>query len=409
MTGHRAAWGGEPDERVDRTRPRSRVPRIAEAAVERARLTVVPRARRPRRAARAVRGAGVAAARRRRRRAAAVQHLDAAGVLHRDRAGGAGRGARRPASSRCRWSSTSCATRSGSPPRAKDMGMVPPTSPGVHPALRRQGARHADARRRTDDGMRVTPAADPQAEEPAAHADRRSRCGSRRIAADGAAARQTRRTHARRYKEVRRTATGSRGASVDPGQPTPARGTRAGRRSASRRPRLRVAARCVAGPAADRLPPDRDGGLGVRRPAVPAAGRRRRRRTSRRRAPRASSRSTLPATRGRSRTATACRSPSRVDGLMIVADPTADREARAARSPRSSPAASTSTTSTLLGRLRKPDTHFQYLARRVPVDGGQRGRRRAIDAPRLQGHRHPPRPGADLPGRRRRAPTWSAS
>ena len=54
---------------------RSRVPRIAEAAVERARLTVVPRPRRGRAARVPVRDPGVAAARRRRRRAAAVQHL----------------------------------------------------------------------------------------------------------------------------------------------------------------------------------------------------------------------------------------------------------------------------------------------------------------------------------------------
>ncbi len=79
---------------------RSRVPRIAEAAVERARLTVVPRA------ARAARPGcpfvalvslllvgGVAGL-------LVLQHLDAAGVLHRDRAGAAGVRARGAASSR---------------------------------------------------------------------------------------------------------------------------------------------------------------------------------------------------------------------------------------------------------------------------------------------------------------------
>ena len=64
--------------------------RLAGAAVERARLTVVPRAR-TRTSRAAVRDAGVVRAARRRDRAADVQHLDAAGGVRGHRDGAAGR------------------------------------------------------------------------------------------------------------------------------------------------------------------------------------------------------------------------------------------------------------------------------------------------------------------------------
>ncbi len=93
---------------------RSRMPRIAEAAVERARLTVVPAAAYPRRPD-AVRDAGQPGPAARRDRAAPLQHLDAAGVLRDDQRSRSRPPRCPPASRRCRWSSTSCATRSTSP------------------------------------------------------------------------------------------------------------------------------------------------------------------------------------------------------------------------------------------------------------------------------------------------------
>ena len=107
---------------------------------------------------RPLRDPGVAAARRRRRRAAVLQHLACSRSSFTATAHGApGHRCSTRSSRACRWTSTGCATRSGSPQRRKDMGMVPPSTPGLHPALRRQGARQADAgRRRADAHPRST-------------------------------------------------------------------------------------------------------------------------------------------------------------------------------------------------------------------------------------------------------------
>ncbi len=96
----------------------------------------------------ALRDPGEPGARRRRRRAAALQHLDAAGVLRGDR-----RSRSRPptsprASRRCRWSSRTCATRSGSRPQAQADGHG-----------RAGGADLPDARRQRVAGEKVPAAA----------------------------------------------------------------------------------------------------------------------------------------------------------------------------------------------------------------------------------------------------------
>ena len=130
-------------------------PRIAEAAVERARLRVVP--------ARRTRAAPVpfvvlvsAGAARRRRRSAAVQHLDAAGVVRGHGARGAGRRPSPPGSRPWRWSSTRCATRSGSPSRRRGSGMVPGGTPAfLGSATARSSASRAP--RHAADGLRLQP------------------------------------------------------------------------------------------------------------------------------------------------------------------------------------------------------------------------------------------------------------
>ena len=151
---------------------RSRVPRIAEAAVERARLTVVPAAR-PARGARpgAVRDAGVAAARRRRRRAAVLQHLDAAGSFTATAHGGPGRGARRAAAGAADGARRAARPAAGGARRPSDMGMVPPTSPAFLELSDGKVLGKATPAASAD-ALRDHPAADPQAEEPAPDADR---------------------------------------------------------------------------------------------------------------------------------------------------------------------------------------------------------------------------------------------
>src|SRR6185369_1003060 len=71
--------------------------------------------------------------------------------------------------------------------------------------------------------------------------------------------------------EAKPSATGSRGASVDPGQPPASRPAAArppAARPASPPPPAALAARGLARPAADRVHPDRDGRLRLRGPAV---------------------------------------------------------------------------------------------------------------------------------------------
>ena len=80
--------------------------------------------------------------------------------------------------------------------------------------------------------------------------------------------------------------------------------------------------------------------------------------------------------------------------------PDDDRDSTRARSPRSSPGGCTWTTSTCSTRLRKPYTHFQYIARRIPATKA-RAVVDAIDAKGYQGidtRRDPVRsyPGNDI-------------
>ena len=142
--------------------------------------------------------------------------------------------------------------------------------------------------------------------------------------------------------------------------------------------------------------------VGLRRAAGAAAGRRPRlvRRDGRRRGPRSTS--TLPAERGDILDRNGEPLADSVDGLMVVADPTltADRPPEIADVPR--PSGSTSTTSRPCTRLRERGQPV-----RVPrPPGARRPSRREVveeaDERRLRGPRHPPRPGARLPGRRRR-------
>ena len=261
------------------------------------------------------------------------------------------------------------------------------------------------------------PAADPQAGEPAAHAGRSSRLDAERRRGNQSAGRRRGLRGRRADGPVQRrpTTAASRGASVDPGQPPPSRSTTSGRPAATggpqparRRPRLRS----LRGPSLLRL---RIGFLliamvvsvfaarlfqlqGVDAQAYVAKAARRGRRHG------------DPAGRPAARSPTATASPlaESVDGLMIVADPTLTGEERQRdrHDPRPPPRPG------LLRRARagcaSRDTQFQYVARRVPSTAGRAGRRRR-STPRLQGHRHPARPGADLPRPTTSPPTWSAS
>ncbi len=261
---------------------RTRLPRIAETAVERARLTVVPR-RRP--------------------RAPRVPFMILVSLVLSAAWWGCccstPRCSRRPSrpprwrrrppsctpgSSRCGWSWTGCATRSGSATRAQALGMVPLVNPAFirlsdgkvlgNPVAGRPRGRAA-----------AHPAADPQAAEPAAptrsivRLDRAR--GTPRSADDGARSDAERR--GRRYNERGRPEQRQDRSTRWPRQarPAPGRGRGPGRgRAGPARPR--------AGASLVRL---RIGFLLIAmvvsvfaRPAVPAAGRRRRRRTPRRRA-----------------------------------------------------------------------------------------------------------------------------
>ena len=389
---------------------RSRVPRIAEAAVERARLTVVPRARDAPRGAGAVRDAGVAAAGRRRRRAAVLQHLHAAGVLHRHGDGGPGHRARRRSSRACRWSSTRCATRSGSPSRPRSMGMVPPTSPAFLelsdgkvlgkpvPAAAADSIAINPLPTRKPKNLRPKPVVIEKVKASARHRQasiRRSAARHPRPTADGQVE--------RRPTTSQHGSNGlTHGSGPVPGRQEP---------PAARAPRDAARSGRCAVPrwsGCGRLPADRDDRLGLRGAALPAPGRRRAgvRRQGQGRGRRHGDPAGQPRHDHRPQRRAARRLGRRADDGR---GPDADREARRARSPRSSPAGSTSTTSTCSTRLRKPDTP----ASSTSPAGSPPPR------PRPSWPRSTPRgykgidtrrdPVRDLPGRRRRAPTWSAS
>ena len=226
---------------------------------------------------------------------------------------------RPPASRRCGWSSTRCATRSGWPLKAQRMGMVHPGHTGVPPALRRQGARHARPRPPATNPLRLLPQApakpavlDPPPNVVTVTADRRP-------------------TH-RRGQTASGTTVGI-GTTSSTQHPAHRRqplrpGDRPMRRppvldpSAPRRGSLRgLAARCGCG----------SGSWSSRwccrssargwcscRASTPT-------RTPRWRPPRAPSPSSCPPSAATSWTATASRSPTRSTAPMVVADPVHDR------------------------------------------------------------------------------------
>ena len=181
-----------------------------------------------------------------------------------------------------------------------------------------------------------------------------------------------------------------------PGRPQP-RGTSQQRRTGPSA--AQVAAGPVAGAAEDRVPADRDGRLGLRGPAVPAAGRRRA--GVRREGPLRGRRDGDPAGDPRHDHRPQRRRPR---GVRRRPDdhrrPAADGEER--QRDRDDPGPPPRR-----GLLRHAHPAAQ-AGHPVPVrrpagalHAGEVGRRR--DRPsRLQGHRHPARPGPDLPGRRRR-------
>ena len=94
-----------------------------------------------------------------------------------------------------------------------------------------------------------------------------------------------------------------------------------------------------------------------------------------------------------------------VDGLMVVADPTLtdDERQRDRQDPRRR--GSTSTTSTCSSSCASRTAGSQYIARRVPSTLATRASSTRSTRRRLQGPRHPPRPGArPTRPRRRRQP-----
>ena len=175
---------------------RSRVPRIAEAAVERARLTVVPRPPAPGapgcrswcwcRCCCSAASSGCCCFN------TSMQQASFAATALEHQADALDR----PAADAARWSSTRCATRSGSRRRPSRSGMVAADQPGVPPALRRQGARQARPRPPRDDALRITAAARP----------RSRRCSRRRRASSQVVVP----THVRRTARRRRGRTARR-------------------------------------------------------------------------------------------------------------------------------------------------------------------------------------------------------
>ncbi len=93
---------------------------------------------------------------------------------------------------------------------------------------------------------------------------------------------------------------------------------------------------------------------------------------------------------------------------MLVADPTRHRPARQRRSPAIVARRLDVDYFDVLTRLRKPYTHFQYLARRVPATQA-RAVLAEIDRRGFKGVDTAARPGPLLPGRRRRRQPGRAS
>ena len=204
---------------------RSRVPRIAEAAVERARLTVVPRRRRggppgcrSSSLVSLVLVGGVAGL-------LLLQHLDAAGVLHRDGAGGPGPRARRQAAVADRWSSTRLRDPQRVAVQARRWAWCRPTSPAF---LRLSDGKVLGTATpaAADDALRITPLPTRKPKNLRPDADRRSRSSPTQRSGRRRRGNRDRGSTAAGTKKTRRRAT-SRGASVDPGPPpSPAAGPR---------------------------------------------------------------------------------------------------------------------------------------------------------------------------------------
>ena len=375
---------------------RSRVPRIAEAAVERARLTVVPRA----------------AA----RRAARVPFVVLVSLLL---VGGvAGLLCFNTSMQQASFTATAMEDQAQAldaqqqsltmeldalrdpqrvAARAQQMGMVPREQPRVPPALRRQGARQGDpgGDRRTRCGSPRCRPASRRTCGPPRSSSRPSRAQRARLPT----ARPPRRGAPLLVPRRPRTASTSRGASVDP-RPSPPPAP-AGARAASAAV-ARGCGRC-AGASLVRL---RIGFLLIAMVVSVFAARLFQLQGIDAQAYVAKAPSegvvtvTLPANRGTITDRNGVPLAESVDGLMIVADPSLTVK-------------NASEIATILARrldldyfdllakLRKPGTQFQYIARRVPSTKAKAvvaDHRRA----RLQGDRHPSRPGADLPRRGRR-------
>ena len=282
---------------------------------------------------------------------------------------------------------------------AKRQGMVIPAGarrsstwrPAGHRQRRAGDARerHPDHRAAAGPAGRARPGPDP-----AHDARRRRRRRRRRGTADGPdgkpgrAARPARRDNRPPPVSSRRPRR----------PPVPTRPAAARPRPRGRRGRLRGSPH---GPAAGRVRADRDGALGLRRPAGPAPGRRPEGVRRRWPADEGTVDVVLPANRGDILDRNGEPLADSVDGLMVVADPTDDRR-------RTRREIATFLANRLdidyfdtLERLRVEDSRFEYVARQVPSTLATRRRRRRRRA-RLQGPRHPARPGARLPGRRRR-------
>ena len=322
-----------------RAQVRTRLPRLAENAVERARLTVVPRGRtraprmpfidprRARPARRRRRAAARSTPRCSRRRFKATALETQADPLH-------------ARSSRCRWSSTSSATRSGSATRAQSTSAWcrcstrrSSSSPTARSSATPLPVNPLDAQRLTPLPTRAPAGYDPPPRVEIAEARRADGVPSDDRGSDGRYKEQPRpqapgddaladRSRAHAAGEAPRS--GARRRDRSAARPGRAGASRGQVDPAGRPPRRRVGegARCLAAAAADRLPHHRDGRVGLRRPAVPAAGPRRPRRTPSGRVPSARSARCCRPPAARSPTATAYPLAESLDGLMIVADPT---------------------------------------------------------------------------------------
>ena len=145
------------------------------------------------------------------------------------------------------------------------------------------------------------------------------------------------------------------------------------------------------------------GAVVLRGPAGAAPGRRAREVRHARGVRRAArSPSSCRPTAARSSTATASRSPTSVDGRMVVADPLDDRGPGPPSWRASWPQRLHVDYFTTLRALSQTDSRFAYIARRVPAVAGGRTSSTRRPQRRLQGAGHPQRPGPVLPRPRRR-------